>query len=358
MTRFELYNYKDYDCSKITPNVLYGGTSREIYEGTCDTTILPYDNTIAGYIDTYDYFLKASTLLKENKNIIDDIKSVYITPNCKMSRSQITNKYKKTLNPWLADAIIIPELDTKTQNKCHLLSNVAVFINELHKTVYIIEIDSKDTTMLLTLKENVGKSLRSIINENQQPWYDPSATYDSTLEFFGRALSIPSSESWICDILTGIIPNNKLLYESTLAKSLGSADNKFTADSISNIIDLLSSSESETISVGLKALANMDYNNFPNIAIYILRNNYCNWVNNKARHSVAVKYMLNILKCDKGYPSFNNTTTDEEYAILYPFIKNTVDSNCVKSISNCQSGFPFIRLTSELQYKIEPVISA
>ena len=67
-------------------------------------------------------------------------KKVYTHPSCKLSRSMMQEKYKKSLNPYLSDAVVIPN----PYLGGFVLYDVALFINENQKLIAKVEFDEEE----------------------------------------------------------------------------------------------------------------------------------------------------------------------------------------------------------------------
>lgn len=241
-------------------------------------------------------------LVTNHKELLNTAKKVFTHPTCKLSRSMMAEKYKKSLNPYLSDAVIIP----KPEYSEFRLYKHALFINDSAKlivSVRIVDIDAHNR-----IKDaSVGDRFQTLISCNPDDTYGirkPYALYDLlNAEFFyyGEILYIPNSESWTVDVLTHSIPADKVVFEESVQESLSTESNQLDFDSLCSILDMLNSSDEDTVSAGLKSLSMMDWMHYPQSVKFILSNtdDKYNWVYNKACNSTSVKYMMKTIAGDK-----------------------------------------------------------
>ena len=87
------------------------------------------------------YVKFAPELAVDHKELLDKAKKVYTHQSCKLSRSMMAEKYKKSLNPFLSDAVIIP----KPEYGEFTLRKYALFINDQAKMIVMVHIDSDES---------------------------------------------------------------------------------------------------------------------------------------------------------------------------------------------------------------------
>jgi hypothetical protein len=204
-------------------------------------------------------------------------------------------KYKKSLNPYLSDAVIIPKPEYGEFD----LSKKALFINESAKLIVMVRIDSDDAHK--RIKDACeGDKFQVLMTCNPDDSYGSHKPYtiedvvNSEFFYYGEVLYVPNSMSWAMDVLTHSIPAEKIVFEESVQESLSSETNQLDFDSLCSIKDMLESSDENTVSTGLKSLSMMDWMHYPQSIKFILNNidDKYNWIYNKACTSTSVKYML------------------------------------------------------------------
>lgn len=265
-----------------------------------------YDLSAWGYYDTL--FLPVKSIpadaynrvewdkVFESKSPTDKDKTVYIHPNCKVSRSFITQKYKKSLNPWFADKVVIPDLDDN--DRVYLEKNVAIFINDKVNSIFLFVARKPDhiERFQVLFANAPASSLFSIsqtdcIEQIARPDFSTKDFLDAKLDYYGSVLQANKKQHYLLDIVAGVLPKDKLVFEKDIVATLGNADNAPTFESLISIRDMLNSSDDEVVGSAIKALASMDYMNYPNSVKYVLDKS-CNWRWNKACNTTAAKYMF------------------------------------------------------------------
>ena len=277
-----------------------------------------YDNSTGAYLITKD--LPVNVYNKENpsyswvktvvfepelttnhKELLDTAKKVFTHQSCKLSRSMMAEKYKKSLNPFLSDAVIIPKPEYGEFN----LRKEALFINEAAKLIVKIWIDS-DKSIAIIQNAEEGDKFKNLITCQPNDTYGSHKPYmiDNILEseffYYGDLLYVPNSQSWALEVLTHTIPADKIVFEDSVQESLSSETNQLDFDSLCSIKDMLESSDENTVSAGLKSLSMMDWMHYPQSIKFVLNNisNKYNWIYNKACNSTSVKYMIKTLAGD------------------------------------------------------------
>ena len=77
------------------------------------------------------------SLFNDHKELLDTAKKVYVHKDCHISRTVVASKYQKSLNPWMADAVVIP--DIKDGRDALWASKVVLFINENARMIVVWE---------------------------------------------------------------------------------------------------------------------------------------------------------------------------------------------------------------------------
>lgn len=309
-------------------------------------TQIPYLDNLTDY----------KALYPENKELLNTAQTIYIHPSCKLSRNMVCQKYKKTLNPWLADAVIIPEINAyNVQN-----NDAAIFISEDSRNIFWVYAGTyeEDVRKLFSNEDAIGKPFRDFLKitesdvssiANDLP-YKPKDLFDAELIYFGETLSVPN-KSVLNELIQNAIPKSKIIYEDTIMASLGNDENQLSVESLTSIAEMLNSSDGDTIDSALKALSTMDYMHYPNSVILVLRQNWYNYNRRKVMNSTAVKYMMNHLGGVKRryIPSMrDNYITQKDYDVF----KDLVHSIKIDSLDYVlKNDCPFLYLDSNLKYK-------
>lgn len=239
------------------------------------------------------------SLYTDNRELLNTAKKVYVHPSCKLSRSMLAEKYKKSLDPWAADVIVLPRPDYSELS----LDEYALFINDNAEMIVRINIDKNFDEYGITFKEGdkLGDYLKGKTLDRTSPYYTEEDFLNSEFFYQGEILNVPNSYSYIMDILTCSIPRNKTVFEESIQESLSNETNKLDFDSLTSIKDMLESSDSDTVSAGLKSLSMMDWMHYPNSIKFILSNTSgYDWRYNKAADSTSVKYMLKTISKSSG----------------------------------------------------------
>ena len=296
-----IYGFEDYNIIS-----LYDGCFRQAYDFR-----IPYwfDNNAGNYIINKDLPVRVYsefnsirywTVVKfepaihiDHKELLSTAEKLYIHPSCKLSRSMLAEKYKKSLNPWLSDAVVVPDYDPHDLALC----KKALFMHEQSKTIISVKLDDEELVKKAD-SWSMGIEFRNFALGRPDTYYGqesikPEHILDAKLFYVGEVLFVPNSCSFITDILTNRLPVNKIVSEKAVQESLSSETNQLDFDSLTSIKDMLDSSDENTVAAGLKSLSMMDWMHYPNSIRYILGEcDAWKWKYNKAADSTSVKYML------------------------------------------------------------------
>ena len=311
---------------------------------TSSTYFIP-DKTVPN-LNTWDHADSADlSFIVDHEELLETAKTIYVHPNCKVSRTLLSQKYKKTLNPWAADVIVVPK---PSEDRCSI-DGTAIFVNDTAKLVVLMWTND----YIKKLKK--GVSLRnSIAFQSNIPYfefrtdlgYSPIAMLEATLEYCGPLATVEKRDSYIIDLLNHTVPTEKTVFEDTIMKSLGNTENKPTLENLISIRDMLDSKDSDVVTSALKALASMDYVNYPNSVITILRDNIYNWRYNSAITSTSVKYMLKSLLgrtyVGKWIGYNKETISQEDYNLLQQLINHLSNDNEQYARLQYYSEMPFM----------------
>lgn len=263
-------------------------------------------------------------LCYNHPELLDSAKKVYVHSSCKLSRSMMAEKYKKSLNPYLSDAVVIPNPDLDYFD----LKNCALFVNDEAKLIAKVTMynDDTDKEVFERLRSaEQGSQFRDFISCNllaRNTGYNHHDLLNAELMYVGEVLFVPHSQSWAIDVLTNKIPTNKIVFEDSVQKSLGCESNKLDFNSLVSIFDMLNSSDEDNVSAGLKALSMMDWMHYPNSVKFILNQaERYKWIWNKALNSTSVKFMLKSISPNvrkrSGFPgNYDEEIYEQDYELF------------------------------------------
>lgn len=287
----EEYDYLRFYNSQYSQSVIVQYTDYKFFIDT--ENILKPSN----YMDQHELL---SGTYDDHKDLLKTAKKLYIHPSCKLSRTTVATKYKKCLDPWMADAVVLP-----SSIGVHIYTEdfEVLFINEEKKCIF--ELNCNGEPELYDLF-NEGDCLEKIIKPEHlnDEYFDTgwgvhnlaTDTVRKAKMFYKGSISyINKKDEFLLDAIMHTIPNNKIVFESTVMESLGSEETKLDIDNLMSIKEMLESSDENTAGAALKSLAVMDYMHYPNSVKYLLKQVYNKVYYNKARHSTSVKYMLDYL---------------------------------------------------------------
>lgn len=315
----KLIGFEEYNTVEVNTSIWYASAYSYIGIYECSVmyvpdTLLPIDPT--KNFSPYNEF-------KEHPEVLNTAKKIYVYPYCTISRTFISSKYKKCLNPWLADAVVIPSLEYVG---CLHTSLIAAFLIESTNQLLILPVCE-------TIKDNFdfteGKPLQEFCAHdiNSFCWgRSISNISEARLVYYGNTYCINSRNKYLIDLLTNNVPLDKLVFEESVLRQLGNESNKLTCESALSLADMLYSTDSDTVGAALKSLAMMDYIHYPNSVIYVLSNSGPRWVYNKALQSSAVKFMMAQLggsakRVARG--SYTEQITLQDYNLFQELLKES-----------------------------------
>ena len=237
------------------------------------------------------YDISESTLFAYNKNrdFIKDIQSrvvsnieenskIYFYKQSKFPRFKLQEtSYKRVIKQDKADYFEIPKIPNYTY-----FGEFYIFENDC--AVFMVNKNIIDTYADGDLKIFLEK-LEAIENRSN---FNPEPTY------IGPIYKVKKSESYIFDFIEKF-PNVKIILDSKMNEIVSKTFQPITENDVNTILPMLKSSDSETIGLGLKLLANTDITATPYLAYTILNHTYCNWRYNSVKTSVSVAQMINSL---------------------------------------------------------------
>lgn len=152
----------------------------------------------------------------------------------------------------------------------------------------------------------------------------------SKLIYKGDIVAFPEDNTYAYDIIDGIIP--KFIFENKLISLIDRLDEKFDAETVDGIISLLESKDDESVKMGMRTLANMDYTHYISIARYILYKTEHNWNKHKPFNSAANFMLDNIYKGTRSATPFSNVTK-EEFELCKPIIESIIKGELRDTVS-------------------------
>ena len=296
---------------------------------------------------------------------------VYLHSDCTIPRVKVTQKYTRVLNPEKADICVVPTL-----KKENTTNSIAIFINRDKAKIYVVKntLDYDLDKLISYISEkcpnfslgssvlDINPSLRGTLIEKRdfiginnntfsmENWKD---FLDSTLLWYGPTLILYSKESWIADVLYNKL--HDIITEDRLLATLGDSANEFTKEIYDNFKEMLKSSDKTVVGLGLKAVAEMDYEKYRNTTIHLLCNCGTNWTINKMISSSSVKYMLKYLGLWKSARErYATTTTQEDFSLMQEVINADFNKSINKAKEFFNLRFPFIKIDLSYQFTVSP----
>lgn len=287
-TNSVLYGFEDYKLISIRPWCLQSTYSTQLPEKyLCGSPIFMTADIITHKLENGSWNEKVLKY-SDMKDKLHDGCKLYVHPACKLSRSLLAEKYKRCLNPWVADAVVLPDPVVPVYS-----DTVMLFSNDEEKLIImVLGVESYKETFEY-MKE--GDSFLSAYKIQPQPnsFMSLETARNSKLFYKGDIFNFNNSNMYVFDIITHKIPNDRTVSEKTVQKSLSTEDNKITLEVLLNIADMLDSSDYNTVGAGLKALSMLDYTHYTESIRYVLYNlNNSMYKYNKAANSTSVKFMF------------------------------------------------------------------
>lgn len=296
---------------------------------------------------------------------------VYLHSDCTIPRAKVTQKYTRVLKADKADICVVPKLE-----KEYSTENLAIFLNKEKDKIYVLENTSdwnQGKYIYYTTEKcagfalgscilDINPSLRDTLIKENKYYGDPNNTFSmdnwkdflaSSLIYYGPVLSLYTKESWIADALYNKL--HDIITEDKLLATLGDSTNEFTKEVYDNLREMLNSSDSTVVGLGLKAVAEMDYEKYRNTTVHLLANNNIHWEGNAMRSSTSVKYMLNYLKLWRSsIEHYASTTTQEDFALMQEVVKSDFKERVESIQKQFNNRFPFAKLDLTYQFEVSP----
>ena len=312
------------------------------------------------------------------KNLIEAVvptfnfdSKLFFHSDCTIPRAKVTQKYTRVLNSNKADICVVPTPAKSYRTEC-----VAIFLNKLRGKVYIMRYgivfnrgNNEYITPEICKQYPLGTKITSInpLLKNshiveRQYYGDNVETYtqdnwldflDATLAYCGQALILPTKDKWIGDYLYNtmhdVVPEDKIL------ATLGDATNELNREAYNSILEMLNSTDSTVVGLGLKTLAELDYKKYYNTAVHLLNNAKKGWQDNPMRKNVSVKYMLKFFDL-WGYvgEKYSDSTTQEDFDMLKEVVEAEFKERVNTLIQNFHHRFPFVEISHKYSFSVNP----
>lgn len=355
------------------PNRLVPYSFHPIYRGKNNRMIVPVPKNIEVITSPNTPYIGEINIDSLSNTITDFTfeDKVYLHSDCTIPRVKVTQKYTRVLNSEKADICVVPTLKRKSTTE-----SISIFINRDKAKIYIVEntLDYKLDKIISCTSEkcsnfslgssvlDINPSLRGTLIEERSYIGNNNDTFsmknwkdflDSTLLWYGHTLTLYSKESWIADVLYNKL--HDIITEDKLLATLGDSTNEFTKEVYDNFKEMLKSSDKTVVGLGLKAVAEMDYEKYRNTTIHLLCNCGTNWTRNEMKSSSSVKYMLNYLGLWKSTrESYIDTITQEDFSLMQEVVNADFNERIdnIKKLFNLR--FPFAKLDLSYQFEISP----
>ena len=374
-----VYKFKLFDTYKVDARVLteVGMPNRQVkhsfqymYRDRNNTLIVPVPKKIeviadiesphTGKIDIRSLVNTVTDFTFEDK--------VYLHPDCTIPRAKVTQKYTRVLKADKADICVVPKLERKSNTE-----NLAIFLNKEKNKIYVLGNAlewNKNKYIYCTAEKcanftlgscilDINPSLRDTFIEEKKYYGDFNNTFSmsnwkdflaSSLIYYGPVLSLNTKEYWIADMLYNKI--HDIITEDKLLATLGDSTNEFTKEAYDNLREMLNSSDSTVVGLGLKAVAEMNYEKYRNTTIHLLATNP-RWERNDMRSSASVKYMLNYLDLWKSSREhYSSTITQEDFILMQEVVKNDFQEKIETIHKQFNNKFPFAKLNLTYQFEV------
>ena len=375
--KFELFDTYKIDARVLTevgiPNRQVKHSFQYMYRGRNSTLVVPIPKNIEVIADT-ELPHTGKIDIKSLVNTVTDFTfedKIYLHSDCTIPRAKVTQKYTRVLKADKADICVVPKLERECNTE-----TLAIFLNKEKNKIYVSETAlewSKNKYIYYTAEKcagftlgssilDINPSLRDTFIKEMTYYNDPQDTFTmdnwkdflaSSLIYYGPVISLNTKEYWIADILYNKI--HDIITEDKLLATLGDSTNEFTKEAYDNLREMLNSSDSTVVGLGLKAVAEMDYEKYRNTTVHLLANNQSRWCKNDMRSSAGVKYMLNYLnlwRCTRE--NYTSTTTQEDFALMQEVVKSDFQEKVEYIQKQFNKKFPFAKLDLTYQFEVSP----
>ena len=184
----------------------------------------------------------------------------------------------------------------------------------------------------------------------QDNWLD---FLDATLAYCGQALILPTKDKWVGDYLYNTM--HDVVSEDKILATLGDATNELNREAYDSIFEMLNSTDSTVVGLGLKTLAELDYKKYYNTTIYLLNSTSIKWRDNPMKKNVSVKYMLKFFGLwNYVNEYYSDSTTQEDFDMLKEVVEAEFKERINILIQNFYQRFPFVEISYEYSFSVNP----
>ena len=336
-----------------------------------DTWLIPIPKSIE-ILDKNSYDKEGAIDIKKLINavrpIFDFNSKLFLHSNCTIPRAKVTQKYTRVLNINKADICVVP-----TPDKYYKTKYVAIFLNRSKGKIYTILNDRilvKNNSYIASercSKYPLGTKITSIIPSLKNSYVDDrycNATeakirqenwrdfLEATLVYCGHALILPSKSKWVGDYLYGTM--HDVVSEDKILATLGDSTNELTREIYNNISEMLNSKDSTVVGLGLKTLAELDYEKYHNTSTYLLQTTWRKWKDNKMKTNTSVKYMLKFLGLrNNGFARYSNSITSEDFNFLKEIIETDFSKSINRLVEDFIGKYPFAKIDYNTTFTID-----
>ena len=332
-------------------------------------------------IPKYNDKLKVTGNYKEREVNVDDYitgslhdnDKLYLHPNCTIPRAKVTQKYTRTIKVDKADTCIVPK-----PKAYYTMHNIAIFLNKDTGKIYYVKgdyiwsnnntrhymhpLDGQDIILGKRVKDYCPLLVDVKVRDERQ-YSDYNDTYtdgnwisflDASLIYYGNALFLHAKDMWLAEVMYNKLHN--VVSEDAVLATLGTAENAFTPELYSSIREMLSSKDECSVVLGLKSLAELDYNKYRNSIMYLLYKTSKYWGKTNTRNSSTVKFMLkNLGMWETAFPRYTKTIGPEDFNIMESIIKKEIMEYFENGINFYKTKFPFSNTQIDLSIDISPI---
>lgn len=312
------------------------------------------ENKLSGYINPSQFL--SNPIPSFNYQSV-----LYVHSNCTLPRAKITQKYKRVLKPDAAHICVVP-----TITHSYRIYQMAIFANREANKVFIIQMGYRWSQGQKIIVGNdisyfaTGSKITDI-NPNILKYSFPETDYfkmrassqprlytyknwvdllDSSLVYYGPVLVTKPQDRWVSDCMYNKM--HDIISETALLSSLEDKGNDFCKEIYDNIVDMLNSKDLDTIGLGLRAIAELNYKKYYNTTLYLLNNASQRWRDSPIKYNVSVKYMLKYLGVwNYRSEKYTTETTQEDFDMMNSILLNEFNKTKNNIITEFQRKYPF-----------------
>ncbi len=296
MSKIIFKGFEGYDVLRINDGIWHSKTNswcpsftHHLYlSGRSDTILRTVQNTPALHVlCSGSKAVKEDPVLSQQLYTFQKGDTLFFHKGCKIPKLNSDGNWKRAIKLDKAKAVVVPDIKRVT-----FMHDYAIFPFPETKTVYLMKADDPDREV------NVGDTLGDVFNENGNTVYAGFFhRYSEDLDVLGKLkctyrgdiTTYSPSDEYVFDILDGTYKT--FIYEKDLTRSIGGEGKEFTLDIVNSIKDMLNSDDKESVHLGMRMLAGLDYAHHPAITRYILKETERGWDRFKPFNS-AVAYMM------------------------------------------------------------------